>query len=65
MFKKIISPVVNYIVAGGIILLKTKAIEQDIYNLNNIKPFDRQKIVNFIVYTTQNNYGIIYDKERR
>lgn len=41
MFKKIISPVVNYIVTGGIILLKTKAIEQDIYNLNNIKPFDR------------------------
>ena len=41
MFKKIIAPVVNYIMTGGIILLKTKAIEQDIYSLNNITPWDR------------------------
>jgi hypothetical protein len=41
MFKKVIMPVVNYLMTGGIILLKTKAIEQDIYNLNNIKPWDR------------------------
>lgn len=41
MFKKVIFPVVNYIITGGVILLKTKAIEQDIYNLNNIKPWDR------------------------
>lgn len=41
MFKKVILPVVNYIITGGVILLKTKAIEQDICNLNNIKPWDR------------------------
>ena len=41
MLKKIIMPVVTYIMTGGIIMLKTKAIEQDIYNLNHITPFDR------------------------
>ena len=41
MLKKIVIPVVKYIMTGGIILLKTKAIEQDIYSLHNIKPWDR------------------------
>lgn len=41
MFKKVILPVVNYIMTGGVILLKIKAIEQDIYSLHNIKPWDR------------------------
>lgn len=40
MFKKILMSTVNYIISGGAIMLKAQAIQQDIYNLDNIKPWE-------------------------
>ena len=40
MFKKIIISVVKYIISGGAIALKAKAIQQDIYNLDNFYTWD-------------------------
>lgn len=40
MIKKAIVSAVKYILAGGAIMLKTQAIQQDIFNLNNIKPWE-------------------------
>ena len=40
MFKKIIISVVKYIISGGAIALKAKAIQQDIYKLDIIKPWE-------------------------
>ena len=40
MLKKMIVSAIRYILFGGAVLIKIKAIEQDIYNLNNIKPWE-------------------------
>lgn len=40
MLKKIIISAIKYIISGGVIALKAKAIQQDIYNLDIFKPWD-------------------------
>ena len=40
MLKKIIISAIKYIITGGAIALKAKAIQQDIYNLDIIKPWE-------------------------
>lgn len=40
MFKKIIISIVKYIISGGAVALKAKAIQQDIYKLDNFYTWD-------------------------
>jgi hypothetical protein len=40
MLKKILMSTVNYVISGGAIILKSQAIQQNIYNLDNIKPWE-------------------------
>lgn len=40
MLKKIIISAIKYIITGGAIALKSQAIQQDIYNLDIIKPWE-------------------------
>lgn len=64
MLRKAFISAVDYILFGGSIMLKAKAMEHEMSNINNIIRWNVQKIVNNIVYTIQNNYAIIYSKER-
>lgn len=40
MLRKIIISAIKYALTGGAIMIKTQAIQHDIYNLDNIKPWE-------------------------
>jgi hypothetical protein len=39
MLKKVVISALKYVLTGGAIMIKTQAIQHDVYNLNNIKPW--------------------------